>query len=280
MFLKMLGVEHKKHFRRWTLRIMIILMCVLLTAGYIISAIGYARSAGGPDPRWIEQEKATITWPGFIGSSLSLSRSFGFVLAIILVGGLTAQEYSSRTASLQIGHGTPRLLFLPAKFLGFFLPIFVLVISPVLFGAAISAIGTVAVSGGIDVSTVDFRRFAATVIGITYSLLPCASFTFLLAVLTRSTAASIGIGMGYFLVAENILYVILWSSQGTYADIANHLPGKLADHLINLIEGVKNPLIGSSPPDLAATIIAIAAYTLCFFLLALAVFYRQDLSAG
>jgi ABC-type transport system involved in multi-copper enzyme maturation permease subunit len=280
MFLKLLAIEHKKNFRRWTLRIEVTLLCILLSFVYLMAVIRYAHSVSDQNPRWIEEEKALITWPYFLGFSTSLNSTFGFVLVIILVGGLAAQEYSSRTISLQVGHGAPRLLFLPAKFVGFLLPIFVLVLSPVVYGAAISFIPTVALNNGVDFFQADFRHLAEAVIGITYSLLPCAAFTFLLAVLTRSAAAAIGIGMGYFLAAENLLFVILWSSQGTYAEIAKFLPGQLSGNLTTIIEGGTNSLMGSSPPSLEATIIGIAAYTVVFFLIALVIFRRQDLSAG
>jgi ABC-2 type transport system permease protein len=281
MFWTLLSIEHTKVFRRYILRIEIILLCVFLGVVYLLNLSSFAYAQSKPEySSLMEEEKATITWPNFLGFSASFGSMFGAVLVIILVGGTTAQEYSSRTVSLQVGHGTPRLLFLPAKFLSFPIPIFCLVLSPVLVGGALSAAGTVYLNGGIDLSQVDFPHLAISIVGIWYSLLPCAAFTFLLAVLTRSTAAAIGIGMGYFLIAENFLAVFLMSLGNTYAVVAKHLPGMLAGNLNSIIEDSINPLMGSSPPGLTATVVGIGAYTLVFFLLSALIFRRQDLSAG
>jgi ABC-2 type transport system permease protein len=279
MFWNLLSIEHTKNFRRYTLRIEMIFLCAFLVLAYIVNGIELIQLQSGDtvyQPA-VEALKADMVWPQYLTICANFSTMFGGLLVIILVGAMTAQEYSWRTVSLQVGHGAPRLMLLTAKLVSFILPIFCLVVSPLVVGGIISAIATYYFHIGINLSQVDFPNLALIVIGIAYSLLPQAAFTFLLAVLTRSTAAAIGIGMGYFQILENILAVILLSLGGVGERIAYHLPGVMANNINSIIQ--KNPSLIAPSTDLPAAVLGVAVYSLVFFLLAALIFYRQDLGS-
>lgn len=230
MFVNLLTMEHAKNFRRWTLRIGLILVSAILLVFFIIENAYLADLQAHPqglNDDFLDEYKQLVTLPAILDSSLGFSISSGILLTIILVGSMTAQEYPWRTVNLWVGHGAPRTALIAAKFLSFLLPIICMVLIPVLVGIGCGALATIHYYGGIDPSRMDLGRIAIAAFGTAYSLLPYAAVTFFLAVLTRSAAATIGISFGYFLVLENLFTVVLWPLGGVWQKISNSLPGIL-----------------------------------------------------
>jgi ABC-type transport system involved in multi-copper enzyme maturation permease subunit len=280
MFLRLLSMEHIKVFRRYTLRIEIIILAALMVVTYTVNLMDNARAWSGPGTAFLsdfskEAAIAPYIWPNALDTFMEGNLIFGPLLVIILVGAMTAQEYSWRTVNLWVGHGSPRLAFIAAKYLAFALPILCLVLTPLAAGGAVSGIATFLLEGVTGLTRLNFMHLASMSIGFTYSLLPYAAVTFFIAVLTRSNAATLGISLGYFLVLENLLAGILPTFGSTYNEIATHLPGVLASSLGSGILG--SQLFGSPVTDNTTAAIGIGIYALVFFLLSALVFRRQDL---
>jgi ABC-type transport system involved in multi-copper enzyme maturation permease subunit len=276
MFWRLLSIEHTKIFRRWTLRIELGLFLCLLTLGYIVELVTILQAqARGVPVSGMEGSITTVTWPFVLFNAMEGIGIFGVLFTIILVGTMTAQEYSWRTMSLWVGRGAQRFQLAAAKFVSFLLPILCIVILPVIYGGALSIPATIHFRGSFDPSHVDYFRLTQALIGMSYSLLPIAAITFFLAMLTRSTAAVIGIGLGYFLIAENLIGAILTSSGGNAEKIARYLPGVLVLRVSSVFQNgaIPSPLTSEFLLNLAG----VALYTLVFFLLAAGLFHRQDL---
>ena len=125
-------------------------------------------------------------------------------------------------------------------------------------------------------------QLALSVLGTAYTLLPYIGLTFLVAILTRSTAAAIAAGLAYALVVEYLAAQLLGLAGGLWAGIARHLPGSLAAALLQTNQRLVEIDLGSGVeaglPDPWAAAGGIALYTIAFVGLSLWAFRRQNLT--
>lgn len=116
----------------------------------------------------------------------------------------------------------------------------------------------------------------------TATILPYIGLTFLVAVLTRSTAAAIAAGLAYALVVENILVQLLGLAGGIWAEVARYAPGSLAAALmqtnLRLVEIDMGTGVNAGLPGPWAAAGGITLYTMAFLGLSLWAFRRQNLT--
>ena len=264
MFWQMVNVEHSKIFKRAILWTELALLALIVIA---VNGIAFTVLKGGSSgaDSGIEQ---FLTWPEALIASLSVSAgpNLGGLMIIVLVGALMAQEYTWGTLQMWISRGIPRPLFLGAKFTAILLPALLLVLTPLIVGALVSAVFSLILLGGIPFAQVTWGQLGLDTILYTYSLLPYAGLAFLLAVASRSTVVSIGGGLG-----------------GIWAQIGTYLPGGLAMGLLSLNSGLTVE-VGDSPglvtpflePGPAA--VGIGLYIVLFVVVSILIFRRQDLN--
>jgi len=159
----------------------------------------------------------------------------------------------------------------------------VIVLTYLLVGGIISLIFTYLQYGTVYISQIDAVQLLLSYLRTTYSLLPYAMLTFMLAVVTRSTTAAVGGGVLYILAIEPALSFLLPLLLGQpSAGIAQYLPVGLAQTLTiqNYVAARISDLpLGASPSaDPVVAALLIAAYLLVLFGVSLWVFQRQDLT--
>ena len=200
MFLQMLSIEQKKLSRRTMLWVEVGIMALIMVGMnlllYAVSQTSLSQSAA------IEVEGAAsvtsqIVWPGGVSNSLGIATGMATFLLVILTGALTAQEYQWNSYQLLLSRGVPRPVVLIAKFLVIIVAGLLLVVTALLAGAGITALFSQSLNGTIPFAELNWGRVALGTLLAAYSLLPYAALTFLLAVLTRSAVASIGVGLAY-----------------------------------------------------------------------------------
>ena len=284
MFLQMLSIEQKKLSRRTMLWVEVGIMALIMVGMnlllYAVSQTSLSQSAA------IEVEGATsvtsqIVWPGGVSNSLGIATGMATFLLVILTGALTAQEYQWNSYQLLLSRGVPRPVVLIAKFLVIIVAGLLLVVTALLAGAGITALFSQSLNGTIPFAELNWGRVALGTLLAAYSLLPYAALTFLLAVLTRSAVASIGVGLAYTTLIESLAMQGLAFLGGSWATVAQYLPAGLTQSLsaVGNRVAVSAPvadLSGMLSPERAA--MAIALYTLIFVGLAIMAFRRQDLS--
>ena len=162
--------------------------------------------------------------------------SLGGLLVIVLIGAVTAQEYTWRTMHLWLSRGIPRPVLMGAKFVAILLPIFLFVVTPLLVGGGLTAIFTLQIDKSLPFGQINWWHLAMSVLRTAYTLLPYATLTFMLAIVTRSTAAAIGIGLAYTLLVESIASTVFPLLGGILAKIVVYLPGSLAEGVLKLNE--------------------------------------------
>lgn len=219
-----------------------------------------------------------ISWPNALVNILSYTGgdALGGLFITILVGAVTAQEYTWRTIQLWLSRGIPRLHLGLGKFAALLLPAFLIVLTAVAAGGAMTAFLTTQINGSINFGQLDISHLVFSILRTTFTLLPYGAFTFLLAVASRSTVVAISGGLAYVLLIENILTQVLGLFDGPISQINNFLPGSMAKSLMSLNQSPSSVVPGSLTPMNAA--IGIGVWILFFLGLSLFTFHRQDLA--
>jgi ABC-type transport system involved in multi-copper enzyme maturation permease subunit len=288
MFWNMLTIEHTKHFRRmllWVeLAILAGLIFIMLLMIYVTLQVDTSIEMFPSEIQ--DQIMQMLVWPNSVYYTLSFSAggSIGGMLLIILVGAAIAQEYNWRTVHLWLSRGVPRFTLFSARFIGFLLPACLFVIVPFLVGAAITAIFTLQIEGGLDLNQLDTIHLGYSLIRTVYSLLPYAALTYLIALVSKSTVVAIGVSLGYSLLIESVSISLFSLVGGTLAKISQYLPGSMVSSLLSLNAPILETTTGFSGipqvqmlEPLTATL-GIAVWTALFIGIAIWVFHRQDIT--
>jgi len=285
MFWRVVAVEQAKIFRRALLWIELAVLVLLVFGMYgllfIAMQTGLATSTDGPGAVQAQLQQL-LTWPEGPRTALSPAggNGLGGLLVIVLAGAVAGQEYTWRTLHLAVSHGIPRGTLAAARWMALVLPALLFTLTPLLAGAVITAINTVASGGRLDWVGLNIGRLALSALATAVSLLPYLSLALMLAVLTRSTVAAIGAALGYALLVEGIALQLLQLLGGRLAQVAAYVPGGLAAGLLGAGSSLQVNGQALGPAYLAPgpALIGIALYTLGFLAVAAWVFRRQDLT--
>lgn len=281
MFWNLMYIENQKNLKRILLWVELALLAVFVI---LIFTFLYITIQGTPDNVTITTEDRIkipqlVTWPGSLAFSLRFAAGSKLLL-IIFIGAVTASEYSWRTYQLWLSRGVPRDLLLVTKFLSFCLPTILVITAALFTGGLISAIFSLNLNGDLYLDQIHFGSLGLDILRTTYTLLPYAAITFLLAIVTRSAVAAIGGCTAYGLLVESLLADFLPLLPGWFGEITKYLPANLMQSILSaswtppaLAREIQPDLLS---PGLAAA--SIAMMTLSLLGAALWVFKRQDFS--
>jgi ABC-type transport system involved in multi-copper enzyme maturation permease subunit len=228
-----------------------------------------------------------LTWPAGLIASLDFASgpfsfsSWGLIILMIIVGVVTAQEYSWRTMCLWLSRGVSRPLLLSTNFVIALIPVLLTVLACLLAGGALTALFSLPLHGAVYADRVDYGELALGTLRTAYIILPYVALSFMLAVVTRSTAAAVTGSLVFLLVIETVLNVALPILGKPFAQIAQYLPANLATVIGNQNAAIaKLPIPPGSAlaPSQGVAAIGLACYTLLFCGIALWAFQRQNLS--
>ena len=235
----------------------------------------------------VAQIEGSVAWPSGILSALSFmsGQSLGGLLMIVLVGVVVAQDYDWQVFSLWLRQGATRPAVLLGKFLILIAAALAFVFTALLVSALLSLAYSATLGGGVVMDGVNWAEMGLSILRTAYTLLPYLSFAFLIAVLTRSVAGTIGIGIAYALLVESVMRQIMLLFGAPIADLSAYLPGAMAQVIAalntNLMSVTVNGEAAGAGLPFVETNIAIAGiaiYTLIFMGLALWRFTLQDLT--
>jgi len=224
----------------------------------------------------------TITWPGALPNVLRLIGwdGIGPLFLVVLIGAVTAQEYTWRTMQLWLTRGVSRPLMVFSKFAALLLAGMVLVLTAFGAGSAATAIFSVLINGSLHLEMLNFPHLAYSFLRTIYSMLPYGALTFLLAIASRSTVVAISGGLVYTLLFESLIIQGIALIGEPLSRIAPYLPGSLASSLLspnNATIGMEGATQMSSTSPLFAAL-GIGIWTLLFLGFSLSIFQRQDLT--
>lgn len=278
MFWNILRMESDKVFRRrllWVgLPIAIVPMVIAFIAFFSVDhSAAFARY-------WV--------WPGGLTSALAFadgySPGYGYAayLLAVVVGVVTAQEYSWRTMQLWLSHGIPRPMLLLAKFVLALAAVMLTTLAFLLAGGLISIVLTFQPHGATNGSTLDLAALVLSYLRTCYGMLPYVALTFLLVVISRSAAVAIT-GLILFMLAIELPLTGLLPLLGKgFARVAQFLPAGLAQAMNEQNYSVAHlpvtTLVSAGHPSQALAAVCIAAYTLVLGGISLWLFQRQNLT--
>jgi len=284
MFWKILANENTKILNRRLFWVEIALAAFLVLGILLVLYITIENNQNGsvlPSEQRLMLLKA-ITWPDGLVNVVGLSgwNGFGGLFLIILVGAMTAQEYTWRTLHLWLSRGVSRPVLTLAKLTAFLLAAILIVLSALVTGSAVTAIISAKINGSLYLGQLDLPHLFFSVLRTTLTLLPYGSLTFLLAVASRSTVVAISGGLAYTLLIETLIIQVSGLLGERVVHVMQYLPGSLASSLSSLNNATLGT-VGSTQVSLVSPLhaaIGIGVWTLLFLGLSLWIFQRQDLA--
>jgi ABC-2 type transport system permease protein len=282
------SLELPKLFKRrmtWVLALILAVLIVTLDVS-VYATLHNPDALQGRPPEMEEYLWATLCWPTSFSDLLNAAagNNLGGLMLVILAGAMVAQEYSWRTTHLWLGHGVSRRALLGSKFVTLALACLLFVLVPLAVGAPLTAWFTHQHTGALSLGGVSLWGLVVSTLRTTYTLLPYVALTLMVAVMTRSTTAAIGVGLAWALLVEQIVRELLGIAGGVWANVPHYLPGGLAEVLIRLNRqtfGLEMGLYGGAGElgmEPWAATLGIALYTAVFLGVAYWVFRRQDLT--
>ncbi|MFZ2489588.1 MAG: ABC transporter permease subunit [Anaerolineae bacterium] len=288
MFWQLFVIENRKLIKRPMLWIELGALTVIVTMLFCLLYVAIRQSATQQTPETMAAIKASLSWPQGLQQALGMvaGNGLGGLLVIILVGAVTAQEYTWRTLHLMVSRGVPRTTLLSAKFAATLMPALLIVLVALFSGGLVTGLLSLNLNGSLHADQVHWGQLLLAVLRNTYTLLPYAGLAFMLAIATHSVAATIGIALAYALLIEGILVSLVLQFGGAVSKVLVYLPSSLATGLLRLNQvslsigiNTDNSMMPKMPwlePVPAA--IGIAVWALIFFAVALLIFRRQDLT--
>lgn len=286
MLWNMIIVEQNKLFKRAILWVELGLLALVAVIAQLITyaLVKFGDMGRQMPPEAVAQMEQSLVWPDALNGLLQLAAgsSLGGMLVIVLVGTITAQEYTWRTFQLWLSRGISRSTVMGAKFAAVIVPILLLVLTPLLVGGVVTAVFSQQLTGTIPWAEVDWALLGANTLRTAYTLLPYAALAFFLAVISRSTVVAIAGGLAYSLLLEGIVVQLLSLAGGTWTRIGMYLPAGLAHGLLSTNSGLVvtvdgDPVQAVQYLEPAAAAVGIMLYTIVLITVAVLVFRRQDL---
>jgi ABC-type transport system involved in multi-copper enzyme maturation permease subunit len=256
-------------FRRWSVLAGAGLM-ILATA--FIAYLTFHQITSGATGKELTPLMQAFPTPQGLITVVGQARSLIIVIALIMVTTNIAAEWSQGTLRNLLVREPNRLRLLAGKMLALVLFVILsaaltLAVSAVLILAAARAQG---ISTAAWTSSEGLRAFLAFFGNEVLCLVGISLLGMLIAVLTRSVGAAVGVTLAYVLVPEGIIAMV-WQqgSQWFPVRVLNFLPGSTFP-----------PGVGPTPPQgyLAALLVALL-WMAIFIVVSAVVFRRQDVNA-
>jgi ABC-type transport system involved in multi-copper enzyme maturation permease subunit len=285
----LIQIEQTKIFKRLILWTEMGLLCGYFLLYYVGSVLASLKPGVAIGTSTSPSLISIVTWPRSLIDILTFisGNNLGGIVLVVFVAVVVAQEYQWKTISLWLSRGTPRSLLLAARWAALLLAALLLIVVPLMVGGAVTAFLTMLINGKLDLSVVNYGQLTLGVARSLIVALPYIAFTFMMATLTRSVAGGMGAGIGFMVVTEGVLPLLLLSIGAGKAVL--YLPGMLSKNLLQLNSAIANTsLAASSSPDAGqasaladptAAAVGLVLYAVVFLGIAFYRFQRQDLSA-
>jgi len=256
-------------FRRWS---MLAGSGVMIASTAFIAYLTFHQiTSGATGPELTPLIQAFPTSQGLI-TVVGQARSLIIVIALIMVTSNLAAEWSQGTLRNLLVREPNRLRLLTGKMLALVLYVIIsaaltLVISAILIFAVAHAQG---ISTAAWTSSEGMRTLLAFFGNEMLCLVGISLLGMLIAVLTRSVGAAVGVALAYVLVPEGIIAMV-WQqgSQWFPVRVLNFLPGSAFP-----------PAVGPTPPQGYLTALGVALlWMIGFVVVSALVFRQQDVNA-
>ncbi|HEX7735218.1 MAG TPA: ABC transporter permease [Ktedonobacteraceae bacterium] len=255
-------------FRRWSLLVGAGVMVVVST--FLAYLTFHQIASGVTNPEMTDLLVSFHTSQGLI-SIIGQARALIVAIALILVTANLAAEWTQGTLRNLLVREPRRLRWLAGKMLA--LVLFVLL--SMLLTLLISSTFILILAQGQGIHTAAWTSPEGLRIGLSFlgnevlCLIGFSTLGMLIAVLTRSVVAAVGISLAYILVFEGIIGVVA-------PQVTHWFPGRV----FNTIVGATVPIVGPTPTQgYLAALGAALLWMVGFVVVSAVVFRRQDVNA-
>jgi ABC-type transport system involved in multi-copper enzyme maturation permease subunit len=281
MLLNLFRAEVFKLGRRTMTRVLLLILFAGTIALYGLFWLILRSTPVSADPETLqdlESLRRSLRLEEVRASGLDFVRSLGAILGIIMSVTAISSEYTSGAIRLMLPRAGSRLGFLTAKYL--YLLAFVALM--LVIGLAGAVLGSLVVSAGEDLDPsvgADFLPLLVVALARTaLAMLPYFTLSFFVAVLTRSTAAGITIGL-VVLLGEPLAAPLIGLLPGPLDRLADVLPSRNASGLTRANEIVPQRSAQDLPsPWQGAAVLLV--YVAVFVALAYRRFLARDVTSG
>lgn len=243
---------------------------VMLGVTTFIAYLTFHQIAGGATSKEMIDLIAAFHTPQGLVSIIGQARSLIIAITIILVSANLAAEWTQGTLRNLLVLEPHRLRWLAGKMLA----VVLFVLLSMLITLVISSIFILLLAQGQGIQTTAWtsaeglRIFLQFFSNEVLCLIGVSALGMLIAVLTRSVVAAVGIGLAYILVLEGIIAVVA-------PQVSQWFPGRV----FNTIVGATVPIVGPIPPHgyLAALLVSVL-WIVGFIVVSALVFPRQDIN--
>ena len=284
MFWNILQNENIKIFKRRLFWVEIFLLALIVLGILLALFITVETNRNGSgllsDERSMLLE--TLTWPEAWNNVIRLAGwdGFGPLFLIILVGAVTAQEYTWRTFHISLSRGISRPVLVMAKLTALLIAGLLIVSTVLVVGGTTTAIFSKLNNGTLNLHQLVISHMFSSIGRAMFTMLPYGCLAFLLAVASRSTVVAISGGLVYILVLENLIMSSAGLLGERFSQLVLYLPGGLANSLL-ILNDASLGMASSSEMNTVSpmhAVVGITAWTLFFTGLSLWDFQRQDLA--
>jgi len=255
-------------FRRWSVLAGAGVMLVVST--FITYLTFHQIASGATGPEMTDLIHSFHTPQGLV-SIIGQARSLIIAIALILVSANLAAEWTQGTLRNLLVREPHRLRWLAGKMLA----VVLFVLLSMLLTLVISSTFILIIAKNLGIQTTAWtsadglRIFLGFFGNEVLCLIGVSALGMLIAVLTRSVVAAVGIALAYILVLEGIIAVVL-------PQVSQWFPGRV----FNTIVGATVPIVGPTPPQgYLAALLAALLWIIGFIVVSAIVFPRQDINA-
>ena len=220
-----------------------------------------------------------LAFPNSAGIGLTFSHGFSVILIMTLAVSLTGTEYGWGTVRAVLTRGAGRWQLLAAKLI----LVSILGAAALVLGVASLAIGSFVASltlegAGWIATSPEWGEVARILGKSVYGLLPYVVLGVFIAVVTTSSGAAIGLGLGY-VVAENIVVGIL-SSFEWFERVSGFILGQAVEGLFESADQTSPDAVFAGQPVALQGFLVSLAYIVILSGLAFWIFLRRDVAGA
>ena len=169
----------------------------------------------------LQQGYDGFTLPGSLLAAFGIASSIGLILLTVLTASAIGSDYGLGTIRPILARGTGRLPYLTGKFL-MLLAAALGVVGAVTVLSSLIAVGIAEAPPGVASEPSDWSGAASAFVRTWASFIPYIAFTGMVSVLTRSAAAGMAVGLGYYF-AESLLGALLGGLFSWFSTVGDFL---------------------------------------------------------
>jgi ABC-type transport system involved in multi-copper enzyme maturation permease subunit len=242
--------------------------------------IGYTQYRSGNEADQLDMRQSVEQLSSIFENGMQVWRIVALVMIVVVASGLIGSEYGWNTLRPLVARSPSRTDLLSAKWIVVGLYSFFMVLVGVLVSLGASVITAVLMGGDISLPVIVWDDMLLGTLRWVIATLPYAAIAFAAALLTRSNAAGIAIGIGLNF-AELLLFGILSNVSSRFTTIMEYGINWNVQQVVNITTDDGGTMLDPvSTGQLWKSIVILTVYCVVVIAGSYLVFTRRDITSG